>query len=84
MVNWASNNWNTYLFPPKIKSLCNSELIYIMRNLECKPSGEYRLWGNQSALTDNGQWLATRVAMLEGKKWQINPDHGKLKSDCKL
>ena len=32
------------------------------------PSREYRLWGNISALTDNGQWVALRVAVLEGKK----------------
>ena len=48
------------------------------------PSNEYRLWGNLSALADNGQWLAVRVAVLEGKKWQVNPDPGKLESDCKL
>ena len=48
------------------------------------PSREYRLWGNLSALTDNGQWLAAQVVLLEGKNWQINPDPGKLESDCKL
>ena len=25
-----------------------------------------------------------RVAVLEGKKWQVNPDLGKLDNDCKL
>ena len=25
-----------------------------------------------------------RVAVLEGKKWQVNPDPGKLDNDCKL
>ena len=48
------------------------------------PSNEYRLWGNLSALSDNGRWLAVRVAVLEGKKWQVNPDPGKLDNDCKL
>ena len=48
------------------------------------PSTEYRLWGNLCALSDNGQWLAVRVAVLEGKKWQLNPDPGKLETDCKL
>ena len=38
------------------------------------PTSEYRLWDNLSVLTDNGQWLAMRVTMLEGKKWQVNPD----------
>ena len=38
------------------------------------PSNKYRLWGNLSVLTDNGQLLALQVAMLEGKKWQVNPD----------
>ena len=44
------------------------------------PSNEYRLWGNLSALTDNGHWLA----VLEGKKWQVNPNFGKLETYCKL
>ena len=40
--------------------------------------------GKPSALSDNGRWLAVRVAVLEGKKWQVNPDPGKLDNDCKL
>ena len=48
------------------------------------PSNEYRLWGNLSALSDNGWWLPVRVAMLEGKTWQVNLDLGKLDNDCKL
>ena len=48
------------------------------------PSNEYRLWGNLSGLSDNDRWLAVRVAVLEGKKWQVNPDPAKLDNDCKL
>ena len=44
------------------------------------PSNEYRLWGNLSALSDNGWWLA----MLESKKWQVNMNPWKLDNDCKL
>ena len=43
-----------------------------------------RLWGNLSALTNNGRWLAMWVAVLEGKKWQVNLDPRKLDNDCKL
>ena len=43
-------------------------------------SNEYRLWGTLSALSKNGQWLV----VLEGKKWQVNPNPGKLDNYCKL
>ena len=47
-------------------------------------TNEERLWGNLSSLTDDGKWLAVRVAVLEGKRWQLNPNLGKLDRDCKL
>ena len=40
--------------------------------------------GNLSALMDDGRWLAMHVVVLEGKRWQLNLDVGKLDRDCKL
>ena len=47
-------------------------------------TNEERLWGNLSSLTDDGKWLAVRVTMLEGKRWQLNPDPKTLDQDCKI
>ena len=37
-----------------------------------------------SALINNGRWLAVGGALLDGKKWQLNPDPWKLDNDYKL
>ena len=49
----------------------------------CSTSGD-RLWGNLSSLTDDGRWMAVRVAVLKGKWWQLNPDPKTLDHDCKI
>ena len=45
-------------------------------------SNEDRLWGNLSALTNDGKWLAVLEAMLESKRWHLNPNPRKLDCDC--
>ena len=45
-------------------------------------TNEERLWGNLSSLTDDGRWLAMQVPVLEGKRWQLNPNPKTLDQDC--
>ena len=47
-------------------------------------TNEERLWGNLSALTDDGRQLPVRVAVLEGERWQLNPDLKTLDHDRKI
>ena len=47
-----------------------------------KDLGERILW--LSSLMDDGRWLVVRVAVLEGRRWQLNPESKAFDQDCKI